>query len=85
LDRERHLGLHPARGHTHRSALPGARRQALPLARRCGHHLPIESNAGSIDEIITELDATKIPERSGRAMDHEAEDAFERLRKAGYL
>ena len=29
--------------------------------------------------------ATRIPERSGRAMDHESEDAFERLRKAGYL
>jgi len=38
-----------------------------------------------VDEIIDELDATKIPERSGRAMDHESEDAFERLRKAGYL
>jgi sulfate adenylyltransferase subunit 2 len=28
---------------------------------------------------------TKTPERSGRAMDHEAEDAFERLRVSGYL
>ena len=46
---------------------------------------PIESVADSLDEIIAELDATKIPERSGRAMDHEAEDAFERLRTAGYL
>ena len=39
----------------------------------------------SADEIIAELAATRIPERSGRAMDHESEDAFERLRKAGYL
>jgi sulfate adenylyltransferase subunit 2 len=46
---------------------------------------PIPSNASSINEIIRELDATKIPERSGRAMDHEAEDAFERLRATGYL
>jgi len=46
---------------------------------------PIESNASSLDEIIAELEATKIPERSGRAMDHESEDAFERLRTAGYL
>jgi sulfate adenylyltransferase subunit 2 len=46
---------------------------------------PIASNAGTIDEIIAELDATTVPERSGRAMDHESEDAFERLRKAGYL
>jgi sulfate adenylyltransferase subunit 2 len=46
---------------------------------------PIASHAGTIDEIIAELNATTIPERSGRAMDHESEDAFERLRKAGYL
>ena len=26
-----------------------------------------------------------IPERAGRAMDHESEDAFERLRAAGYM
>jgi sulfate adenylyltransferase subunit 2 len=26
-----------------------------------------------------------VPERSGRAMDHESEDAFERLRVSGYL
>src|ERR1700758_5398437 len=46
---------------------------------------PVTSNASTIDEIIAELDATKIPERSGRAMDHESEDAFERLRVSGYL
>jgi sulfate adenylyltransferase subunit 2 len=34
---------------------------------------------------VTELAATKIPERAGRAMDHETEDAFERLRVTGYL
>ena len=32
-----------------------------------------------------ELNSTKVPERSGRALDHETEDAFERLRVAGYL
>ena len=34
---------------------------------------------------VAELKATKIPERAGRALDHETEDAFERLRVAGYL
>ena len=34
---------------------------------------------------VKELDGTKVPERSGRALDHETEDAFERLRVAGYL
>ena len=46
---------------------------------------PIESEAATIDEIIAELEASTIAERSGRAMDHEAEDAFERLRTAGYM
>src|SRR5690606_246485 len=34
---------------------------------------PVESNAATIEEIIAELETTKIPERSGRAMDHESE------------
>jgi sulfate adenylyltransferase subunit 2 len=46
---------------------------------------PIESNAATIEEVIAELVSTRIPERSGRAMDHEREDAFERLRAAGYM
>ena len=32
-----------------------------------------------------DFDGTKVPERAGRALDHETEDAFERLRVAGYL
>ena len=46
---------------------------------------PVDSEASTIDEIIAELETTDIAERSGRAMDHEAEDAFERLRVSGYL
>ena len=46
---------------------------------------PVVSDASNIDEILAELKATKIPERAGRALDHETEDAFERLRVAGYL
>src|SRR5260370_4629320 len=46
---------------------------------------PVASNAANIEEILIELDGTKVPERSGRALDHETEDAFERLRVAGYL
>jgi len=46
---------------------------------------PIDSHATTIEEIIAELEATRAPERAGRAMDHEAEDAFERLRSAGYM
>lgn len=46
---------------------------------------PVASNAATIAEIIAELRTTRIPERAGRAMDHEAEDAFERLRVEGYM
>ncbi|MBS0243319.1 MAG: phosphoadenosine phosphosulfate reductase family protein, partial [Proteobacteria bacterium] len=46
---------------------------------------PVPSEASTLDEIIAELAASRTPERAGRAMDHEAEDAFERLRAGGYL
>jgi len=45
----------------------------------------IPSNATTVREIIEELRATKIPERSGRAQDQESEDAFEKLRRDGYM
>jgi sulfate adenylyltransferase subunit 2 len=45
----------------------------------------IDSHARSVPEIIVELRHTKISERSGRAQDKESEDAFERLRAAGYM
>jgi sulfate adenylyltransferase subunit 2 len=47
--------------------------------------LPVDSTAASIDEIIAELETTRQPERAGRVMDHETEDAFERLRTGGYM
>ncbi|MFT8645284.1 sulfate adenylyltransferase subunit CysD [Gluconacetobacter sp.] len=46
---------------------------------------PIESEAATVAEVIAELQTTRTSERAGRAMDHESEDAFERLRVAGYL
>lgn len=46
---------------------------------------PVESQASTIDEIITELENTNISERSGRAMDNETEDSFEKLRSSGYM
>jgi sulfate adenylyltransferase subunit 2 len=46
---------------------------------------PISSEAATIDDIIAELEATREPERAGRAMDHEGEGVFERLRTDGYL
>ncbi len=46
---------------------------------------PIASNAATLDEIIAEIAETKTSERAGRTMDHDSEDAFERLRAGGYL
>jgi sulfate adenylyltransferase subunit 2 len=47
--------------------------------------LPIDSNAATIEEIIEELRATRVPERAGRTMDNESEASFERLRAGGYM
>ena len=46
---------------------------------------PVDSNASTIEEIIEELETTRTSERAGRAMDHETEDSFERLRSLGYM
>jgi sulfate adenylyltransferase subunit 2 len=46
---------------------------------------PIRSTARSVPEIVAELRATRVAERSGRAQDGESEDAFERLRRDGYM
>ena len=46
---------------------------------------PIESDAATLEEIIEELATTTTSERAGRAMDHEREDAFEKLRADGYM
>jgi sulfate adenylyltransferase subunit 2 len=46
---------------------------------------PIKSNAKTVREIIEELRHTKTAERSGRAQEKESEDAFEKLRRDGYM
>lgn len=46
---------------------------------------PIRSTARTVGEIVAELRATLSPERAGRAQDQESEDAFERLRRDGYM
>jgi sulfate adenylyltransferase subunit 2 len=45
----------------------------------------VDSNAVTVPEIIEELRNSNIAERSTRAQDQEAEDAFERLRASGYM
>jgi sulfate adenylyltransferase subunit 2 len=46
---------------------------------------PIASTATTVADVVAELRATRTPERSGRAQDQESEDAFERLRRDGYM
>jgi sulfate adenylyltransferase subunit 2 len=46
---------------------------------------PIRSRASTVREIIAELRETTKPERAGRAQDRESEDAFEKLRRDGYM
>ena len=45
----------------------------------------ITSSARSVAEIVDELRTTRVAERAGRAQDRESEDAFERLRRDGYM
>jgi len=94
-----HLRIHPILHWTELDIWLYTRREGIPIIplylARNGHRyrslgdaditFPVESQAATIDDVIRELEATQIPERAGRAMDHEAEDAFERLRTAGYL
>jgi sulfate adenylyltransferase subunit 2 len=45
----------------------------------------IRSSASNVAEIIEELRQCNTSERSGRAQDKESEDAFEKLRRDGYM
>ncbi len=46
---------------------------------------PIESDAASIDEIIQELEQTRVSERAGRAQDHHERNAMQKLRRGGFF
>ena len=51
--------------------------------RRSRYYVSIKSDAKTVNEIIEELKVSKVSERSGRAMDHEEENVFEKLRSKG--
>jgi sulfate adenylyltransferase subunit 2 len=94
-----HLRVHPLLHWTELDIWRYIRRENIPIVdlyfardgkrfRSLGDHditFPVASEAASLDEIIAELEETLTPERAGRAMDRETEDAFERLRAAGYM
>lgn len=94
-----HLRVHPLLHWTELDIWRYTQREKIPLVplyfarngkryRSLGDQditFPIASRAATVEEIIAELEGTRVPERAGRAMDHEAEDAFERLRADGYM
>jgi sulfate adenylyltransferase subunit 2 len=94
-----HLRVHPLLHWTELDVWRYIQREAIPVVplyfaragkryRSLGEEgitFPIDSTARTIEDIITELEQTRIEERAGRAMDHESEDAFERLRADGYM
>jgi sulfate adenylyltransferase subunit 2 len=94
-----HLRIHPILHWTELDIWRYTRREQIPVIplyfamngqryRSLGDAditFPVASQADTFDAIIAELEHTKVSERSGRAMDHETEDAFERLRVSGYL
>ncbi len=94
-----HIRVHPILGWTEIDIWRYIQREGIPVVdlyfakngkryRSLGDQditSPVDSNASTLDEIIEELQETKVAERSGRAMDHESEDAFERLRADGYM
>ncbi|MEE9300472.1 MAG: sulfate adenylyltransferase subunit CysD [Alphaproteobacteria bacterium] len=94
-----HLRVHPLLHWTELDVWRYIRREAIPVvelyfAKRGQRYrslgcLPctgtIKSEAVNLDGIIRELESTLVSERSGRAQDREAEDAFERLRADGYM
>jgi sulfate adenylyltransferase subunit 2 len=95
-----HIRIHPLLHWTELNVWEYIERENIPVIplyfanarnerfRSLGCHpctFPIQSSARTVPEIIAELRRTKIPERSGRAQDQESEDAFEKLRRDGYM
>lgn len=96
---EEHLRIHPLLGwrevdiwsYIQREKTPvvslyfaknGKRYRSIGCETCCN---PIDSNADTIDEIVEELKASKVSERSGRAQDKESAYMMQKLRSLGYM
>ncbi len=95
-----HIRIHPLLHWTELNVWEYIERENIPVIplyfangkgeryRSIGCHpctFPIKSNAKNVREIIEELRHTQTSERAGRAQDKESEDAFEKLRRDGYM
>ncbi len=63
-------------------AKEGKRYRSIGCTTCCS---PVESNAATIDEIISELETTNTSERAGRAQDKEDTYTMQKLRALGYM
>jgi sulfate adenylyltransferase subunit 2 len=63
-------------------AKDGKRYRSIGCAPCC---MPVASNAATVDEIIAELEASREPERAGRAQDKESAFTMQKLRSLGYM
>ncbi|MFH1541594.1 MAG: sulfate adenylyltransferase subunit CysD [bacterium] len=96
---EEHLRVHPLLGwreldiwrYIKRENIPiiplylaknGQRYRSIGCASCCA---PVDSQADSIDKIISELQTTQTTERSGRAQDKESVYTMQKLRSLGYM
>ena len=97
--RHEHVRVHPLLDWTELDVWQYIRREQIPVIdlyfARFGKRFrsigcepccqPIDSAAESVDEIIEELQTTRISERAGRAQDKEDPNAMQNLRALGYL
>lgn len=98
-DEWRHTRIHPLLGWTERDVWFYTRREGIPVNElyfaRGGKRYrslgcepitkPVDSDADTIDKIITELETTRTAERSGRSQDKEQAHAMQKLRSLGYM
>lgn len=60
----------------------GKRYRSIGCAQCCA---PVDSKAGTLDQIVRELKTTRVSERSGRAQDKENTYTMQKLRSLGYM
>jgi sulfate adenylyltransferase subunit 2 len=98
-DDQAHIRVHPLLHWTEYDIWRYIQREKIPVCslyfakngkrfRSIGCHTccaPIDSSAGTIDEIVEELRTTNTAERAGRAQDKESDYTMQRLRALGYM
>jgi len=98
-DEDTHIRIHPLLHWTEKDIWQYVKRENIPFVdlyrakdgkryRSIGCECccaPVDSTAGTIDEIIEELETTHTGEREGRAQDKEDATTMQKLRALGYM